>query len=187
MDLHENKPPTSLVSEQLLKFGNAFPMTIVQIKEWIDIFTSIGVVALQNALRDENPQVREYAAQAVGVLNHAAIEAIPDLINAVSDKQCSVREKSIAALGRMGPGAASATRVLAKALLDKEPSVRRYAAAALGEIGPAAIAAVSALIIAMSDPDDYVREFAIQALNDIMRIGKRSHLKIVSSDKTIKD
>lgn len=85
-------------------------------------------------------QLRELAAESLGVIGPPAQSAVPALIRASGDESESLRRKTLAALGSVGGGAAVAVPALLEAmLLDASPAVRDAAMEALGKVGPVAL------------------------------------------------
>ncbi|MEW6381536.1 MAG: HEAT repeat domain-containing protein [bacterium] len=113
-------------------------------------------------LKDQDPQVREDAAEALGKIKN--VRAVEPLIAALKDESPKVRENAAEALGRIRD--AGAVNSLIVALQDEDRNVREEAAEALGRIGKAG-AAVEPLIAALRDEDQEVREEAAEALGKI--------------------
>ena len=68
-----------------------------------------AVPTLTQALRDEDPAVREFAADALGRIGPAAEAAVPELLRAIAgDFDSSVRQAAARALAAIGSGAARA-------------------------------------------------------------------------------
>jgi beta-lactamase regulating signal transducer with metallopeptidase domain/HEAT repeat protein len=116
------------------------------------------VEAFQEALKDNDPEMREQALFAlVQIGGPRATEAI---VAALKDQNPEVREKAVWALGmRHGEGMVDS---LITALRDANAGVREKAAWALGLKGDAR--AVDALIAALRDENTDVREKAAWAL-----------------------
>ncbi len=101
---------------------------------------------LLELMNDENPLVREAAAEGLGEMRDASI--LGSLTSALANEpDWSVRTDLLYALGEMGD--ARALEPLRQALEDSIRSVRFAAAAALGKIGDTT--AVNALIAALDD------------------------------------
>ena len=99
------------------------------------------VTALADALKDPDREVRRAAANSLGALGPAAVDAIPSLAATTTDVDPSVRNATIESLGRMGSPAA--VPVLVQAL--KDPQTASLAVRALGNMGPTARGAIPAL------------------------------------------
>ena len=124
--------------------------------------------ALTNALRDDEEEVRFWAAQALGSIGPAAKGAEAALRATLKAKTGKVRIHAQFALARIDPDKASTPLAsLTEALKDKDASLRRLAARSLCEIGPPAKAVTAALIVALQDPDEGVRETVSEALGQI--------------------
>jgi len=90
------------------------------------------IVGLIKRLSNKDTQVRQAAAQALGVIKDA--KAVEPLIEALKDESCSVREEAAKALGKIKDS--SAVVPLTHALKDEDSHVRRSAAHALEKIHP---------------------------------------------------
>ena len=155
---------------------------------------ALGALAVEPhiaALKDENSDVRQAAAYALGeIKDPRAVEpliaalkdedsdvrkaaaralgeikdprAVEPLIAALEDEELRVRAAAAEALVKIG---APAVEPLIAALEDEELRVRAAAAEALGQIGDAR--AVAPLIAALKDTDKYVRKAATEALGKI--------------------
>jgi HEAT repeat protein/beta-lactamase regulating signal transducer with metallopeptidase domain len=165
--------------------------------------------ALANALKDENPAVRQQAMQALAqmrsplafepmvaalkdtdpeVRHQAAFSlgqladprAVAPLTTALKDSAADVRQQAAFALGQLH--AKDAVPALAGALKDEGADVREQAAFALGQIGDAST--VQPLVAALQDADEDVRQQAAFALG---QIGDRSAMpgliQALSSDQ----
>jgi HEAT repeat protein/beta-lactamase regulating signal transducer with metallopeptidase domain len=148
--------------------------------------------ALANALKDDNPAVRQEAMQALAQMRSplafepmlAALKdtdpelrqqaafslgelddprAVGPLTAALKDSVADVRQQAAFALGQLH--AKDAVPALAGALKDEGADVREQAAFALGQIGDAS--AVQPLVAALKDADEDVREQAAFALGQI--------------------
>jgi len=126
-----------------------------------------AVPALVRALENQNPKVRERAAEALGKLKGGAAPAVPALIRALGDEQQSVQMRSALALGAIGPDAGAAVPRLIGLLKEGDPVVNWAAATALGGLGPAAKEAAPALTELLSDSAPYVRLSAAKALTQV--------------------
>jgi HEAT repeat protein len=94
--------------------------------------------ALGKALRDEDTNIREYAALAVGILDGRTL--VPQLVAALKDPEPGVRGAAATALGKVGTAADG--KSLIPLLADESTEVRRRVLQALGvlrvkEAGPA--------------------------------------------------
>ena len=135
--------------------------------------------ALVELLRHDSEWARVNAAFALGEMDTAARDAVPDLVDALEDQSHYVVRAAADALGAVGAvGAAEAAAPLG-ALLHAERSgwdavqqrgwcirdqVRVNAATALARLGPGAAAAEADLIAALDDPCGQVTTFVLTAL-----------------------
>lgn len=120
------------------------------------------VEPLRRALRDEDPEVRMYAAMALSRMLHESRPALPELLNGLEDATSYVPPWMSSAIERMGPDAlpairerflegrhgatphlvwilrrtasAGGDRVLREGLLHPDPFVRAWAASALVDL-----------------------------------------------------
>ena len=122
------------------------------------------VPALVAALRDDDPQVRRSATEALATLGTAATGAVGELASRLGeDGDPDVQVGAAETLGSLGRAAAAAAPTLAAALLKPRLRVKAAAARALGEIGPEAIGAVPALAEALARPEPAVLAAALSA------------------------
>jgi HEAT repeat protein len=157
--------------------GRASAEALVQI-----LVNTADIPHLLTILQDQEMEMREAAAQALGQIGNAS--TIPQLITAMQeDKEYGVRRVAAAALGQIGD--ASAVPYLTTALQqnqDKEMGVRWVAAKALGQIGNAA--AVPYLITALQqDKESSVRRAAAEALGQIGDVSAVPYLNIALQDR----
>jgi HEAT repeat protein len=148
-------------------------------------------------LRDQDPQMRATAAQALGKI--AAPGTAAALLRSLNDRDPTVRAMSAWALGRFGEDVLDLAGLqLARRLDDPSPSVKLAAAQALGAVGGtqtivgllterlthsdvetrrAVVQALTwleagsahhALLKALNDPDAQVRQGAIAALGEMV-------------------
>lgn len=122
------------------------------------------VPELVKALRDDDFNVRIYAAWTLGRIGPDAADAVPALLEARNDPDGDVRRRAVYALGRIHPRAEVAVPVLLEAFKDKDVDVRRVAVEALAGYGKDA---VPPLIKALHDPDRVVRRQAVLTLIEI--------------------
>ena len=106
------------------------------------------------ALKDDDPAMREIAAEQLGKIGDPY--AVPFLIEALKDDESVVRENACLALGRIGDK--SVIQPLIKALKDKQGYVRKNAANALGMLKDPST--VEALVVATRDKQWFVRKDA---------------------------
>jgi HEAT repeat protein len=101
-----------------------------------------AVPELIRALKDEDWQVRNQAAVALGVIGPEARAAVPALSELLQDEDKYLRSNAATAVGKLGREARSAVPELTKAVKDRDEDVRQNAAAALGRIGPEVFSAL---------------------------------------------
>ncbi len=100
------------------------------------------VSPLRSALRDEDAEVRAYAAMALGRMASGAAPAVPDLIQAlVKDDDNNVRSWAATALGNVGAAALPALEAFVG-----EPNARSYGFWALKLVGDAAVPVLRRLL-----------------------------------------
>jgi HEAT repeat protein len=90
-----------------------------------------GLVA---AFKDSDPDVRAWAAQAVGGIGANAADAVPALTELLKNENEGSRNSACIALGKIGPAAKAALPALRIALDDQSQGVRRFAAQAIERI-----------------------------------------------------
>ncbi|HLW65353.1 MAG TPA: HEAT repeat domain-containing protein [Gemmataceae bacterium] len=89
---------------------------------------------LIEALKDDDSEVRQFAALALAAIGR---EALPALMEALKDTNKEERSAAAYAIGRIGPQARESIPLLVKTLKDPEPMVKRSAAEALSRVlGP---------------------------------------------------
>lgn len=144
--------------------------------------------ALGDALRDKEWEVREKAAEAIGLIagkrqdGMDVTEAGKALESALSDRNDRVREGAARALGKLG--ASSAVKSLAGKFRDPRPGVRCGAAWALGAIGD--VDSAPALLNALGDPSWAVRKEAAWALGTIGEKNRGSAMVAASAPSLVK-
>ena len=116
----------------------------------------------QRELRDQSPEVRAKAAEALG---HFGPPAVPLLAPALADQEFRVRAAAAEALRTIGPAVLPA---MIRALEHSDVRIRANAAVVLGGLGPAAREAVPSLARALKDANARVRELAVEAIDKIM-------------------
>lgn len=126
-----------------------------------------AVPVLLAALTDEQPDVRQGAALALGSLaDRRAVAPLIDILQA--DTKARVRQVAAHALRWFGDTAAIDPLVRALQDRDEDVAVRGEAAESLGEVG--ARQALPPLLAALADPSDEIRlwsAFALGVLGDV--------------------
>ncbi len=119
------------------------------------------ISALSGRLSDQQPEVREKCAWALGEIEDSS--AVDALTGALHDADASVRRQAAWALGEIE--SSLAVPALSAALADADQAVRRQVVWALGEIEDAS--AVGALVKTLGDADAEVRRQSAWALGEI--------------------
>ena len=175
----ERRDPHDIVKELAALGAPAVPALITGLTDWSDVgvgewsaeaLSKIGrpaVPALVDALKGEEPRVRQRAARALYYIGPEAADAIPALLQACNGEERNVRSNAALAMGSIAPAEDRVVRALIALLQDEDAYVRACAAISLGDIGPGAKAAVPALEKALKDKSSGVRETAAQALKKI--------------------
>ncbi|MSR57705.1 MAG: HEAT repeat domain-containing protein [Planctomycetaceae bacterium] len=139
--------------------------------------------------------VREAAAEALGALGPASIEAVPALVGALHDKDPRVQHEALIALGRIGPAAGKATEALQAILENGPPALKLGAIHALGSIGAEAKASTETLLTIAKGDDQPLKIAAVLALVRI-HPGKKDRMDeavpvltaaLASKSKSIRD
>jgi HEAT repeat protein len=140
-------------------------------------FSSVGpraaasaAAALVPGLDDADPDVRLWAAEALGNMGPRAADAVPRLVTLLERGEPQARAQAAKALGAIGSGARSVVAALCEHVKDPDPKVRWQAITALSSLGPDARAAVPALIEALQDPD--AQAWAARALGSMAPVAK---------------
>jgi hypothetical protein len=116
------------------------------------------------ALKDDDPDVRVEACQALSRRGAEGAEAVPALAAVMlEDSSSEVRGEASRALTMMVPASRAVVPALAQALQDSDPWVRMYAVLTLLRLRSEARPAVPALLIALKDKrnDTNLRVFRI--------------------------
>jgi HEAT repeat protein len=121
---------------------------------------------LAEALYDNEPRVREAAAQAIGQFGP---DAIPTLAEMLSHTDKYVRRNAVWGLGKLGPTAKAVLPHLCRTLQDPDPRTASGAAQALGSMGTVAADAVPALAEAMRGTNIVLCRLAAKSLSQIGR------------------
>jgi HEAT repeat protein len=107
---------------------------------------------LIEAVKSDEPDVRQAAGQVLGSLGAGAGPAVPALTAALADPDPTARKVIVSALGKVGPPAKDAVPALVQLLgADKDRDLRLRIVVTLGEIGKAAKGAVPQMIGAFAD------------------------------------
>jgi len=103
---------------------------------WSKLDIKAALPALIAALRDSEPNVRGWSAQAIGEIGPDAESAVPELITLLSDPDVGSRNSACIALRGIGPPAKTALPMLRNSLSDPSQDVRRFAELAIKSIQP---------------------------------------------------
>jgi HEAT repeat protein len=126
--------------------------------------------ALRQALADEDPQIRQSAAEALLRIDRptGARLGVPVLARLAANRDYEHRESVFESLGEVGPEAKVAVPKLIEVLRSRDRERFRWQAAwALGKIGPEARSAVPALAAALDADRSHVWAESIFALERI--------------------
>jgi hypothetical protein len=139
----------------------AFPLSSVDLWGVLqEELADDGVELRVRQLQDNDPEVRRYAAWALGELESDRV--VDPLIEALGDRNADVRLVSAWALGEIKHN--DGVEPLIESLDDRDPFVREMAVLALGEIG--STRAIDPMMEAVDD-NEALREPAFWALNQI--------------------
>jgi hypothetical protein len=83
-----------------------------------------SVPALVKSLKEQDANLRYWAAKSLGSFGSQAESAVPDLMEALTDEHKMVRMGAAYALAEIGAGATEALPLLREAAKDPEPEVR---------------------------------------------------------------
>ena len=120
------------------------------------------VSLLLELLRDEGPEMRRTAAEALGKIGDP--RAADSILPLIQDPAVIVREASVLAMGRVKLTASDeVVGLLAQALEDSAESVRQAAVVAIGEIEPDS-RLLQPVVGLLRSPDVMIRRTAVRAL-----------------------
>ncbi|HEV3262006.1 MAG TPA: HEAT repeat domain-containing protein [Gemmataceae bacterium] len=128
---------------------------------------------LRDYLRDQNTDLRGFAASALGKLGPDARGAAPDILPLMADRAASVRQQAARTLGKVG--ADSKEKVfdaLREALKDSDRDVRLAAAEAICTIEDLSVSDVPLLVQILKHQDQQARTFAARGLARLGRGAK---------------
>ncbi|MCX8565530.1 MAG: HEAT repeat [Glomeribacter sp. 1016415] len=145
--------------------------------------SGVTVQALISCLKDENQNVRDAAARALGRQNPLSGEAVQALISSLKDGDENVRDAAARALGGQRTLSGEAVQTLISYLKGDNEIVRDAAARALGGQRMLSGEAVQALISSLKDDDENVRSAAASTLGDQSTLSGESVQALISSLK----
>jgi len=149
-----------------LIFGLALSCGAQEKSGKIDAPAKAAVPALIEALRDNDSQVREEAAHALGSIGQAAKSAVPALIETLEDEEYGVSRAAMHGLGGIGP---AGLPTLIEIVKNGDRKACHEAATVLGGIGAVAEPAVPALIERLSAIN--LRGYTTGVRNGLVEIG----------------
>ncbi|MBW4656287.1 MAG: HEAT repeat domain-containing protein [Kaiparowitsia implicata GSE-PSE-MK54-09C] len=129
--------------------------------------TALATAALVALLSDDDSNVYESAASALGKLAQASSEVVTALINCLGDDNRHVYESAASALGKLAQASPEVVTALINGLRDDDSNVRSSAAEALGQLAQASSEVVTALTNCLSDDNRHVRIIAASALGKL--------------------
>lgn len=106
-----------------------------EVRSWIGDLGPASVPALRNALRHEDPIVRQAAVYLLGTVGTGAEPALDDLVVALTDRDPNVRAEAASAIGALGSTASRAAPALRRAWRDEDGRVRAAAVRGLRQVG----------------------------------------------------
>lgn len=116
-----------------------------------------ALAALQDAMRDREPEVRAVACTATGNMRELAVPAVPALVRLLRDREAEVRQCAVRALGRVGPKVEKAKKDMRRLTRDDDPVVRVVAHGALIRVGESPDEHLPAIIAGMMSETAVVR------------------------------
>ncbi|UCE64691.1 MAG: HEAT repeat domain-containing protein [Nitrospirota bacterium] len=124
-----------------------------------------GIPPLINALKNEDPQVREYSAWALGQMGpDLSDEAVNELINALGDEVPAVKHAVASALGQVEPDT-DRVQLLKEVLAISEVETRKAVIQVLTAFDTPS--AYEVILPSLKDPDPRVRQAAVSGLGEL--------------------
>jgi HEAT repeat protein len=139
-----------------------------------------AIPALVGALKHDEPRVRFGATRALLLMKEDAKESIPALVDALDDKSNMVRFGAGRALATIGPEAIPA---LIRGLKESKQRMRYHSILVLSQFGPKAKDAIPALTEAISGKDIFLRSAAANALGAMGPLAKPAMPAILEAMK----
>jgi HEAT repeat protein len=129
--------------------------------------------ALKNALKDADPRVRIYAADAYWLVTNETRTPMPVLLAALKDKDIGIRRYAAQIVAGMGKEGSPALPQLLEALKDQDDRVAGSLIRGLSQMGRDAAPAIPVLVdIVRNGGDSSLRAFAARALEPFGREAK---------------
>lgn len=130
-----------------------------------------AIVALTQALKDPDLDIRSGALLALGRMGRAAKSTAPQILPHLKESNAKIRVQAAWALQAMGEEPTPLLSVLMAALKDPQKDVRLLAIETLGRMGKTAKPAIPLLITVLKDPnprlESLVRTKAAEALGQL--------------------
>ncbi|NET28332.1 sister chromatid cohesion protein PDS5 [Okeania sp. SIO1I7] len=118
-------------------------------------------------LSDEDSDVREASAKALGEMGSEAKQFIPELLQLFSDNDSDVREAVATAVGNLGLQSKELIPQLLQLFSDEDSFVREAAAMTVGNLGSQSKELIPQLQQLLSDEDSFVREAAAMTVGNL--------------------
>jgi HEAT repeat protein/S1-C subfamily serine protease/DNA-directed RNA polymerase subunit RPC12/RpoP len=148
--------------------------------------------ALKEALNDSRPEVRGYAAGAIGLLGVDGQSAAPDLLRLAHAPEAIVRQNALRSLGKIGPQYKDKVMPLvAEGLKDPDRDVRVAAGEAIASMGSFTRDDIPVLTDILKHQDAQVKAFAATALGKMGSTARKAMPDLAdafkdSTDKTVR-
>ena len=166
--LGEKDRVVQLLAEKLLEDNNLNAIFFLRFNSTIsDQISEDAVNALLPLLRDEDSDVREKVAYALGRLGKSSENVVNALLPLLRDDNSTVRWSAADALGNLGKSSEDVVNALLLLLRDEDSTVREKVADALGNLGKSSENVVKALLPLLRDEDSTVRWSAADALGNL--------------------
>lgn len=165
--LFKKDPKHPYIRNTIGKLTNSLGSNNPRSRSWAAVTLSMmgegAIDALSEALTDDNPTTRMYAAWALGLSLRP--DAVAPLLDAIEDVEMAVRAATTVALGHLGDSRSVGRLIFA--LRDPHWLVREGAARALGTAGDRR--AIEHLQLLLKDSDERCRRAAADAIANIDR------------------
>ncbi len=134
------------------------------IPERLDFSMKPALAILLKALKSDNSQYRQVAAEQLGHLGSDAQSAVPSLALAMIDADAEVRRRAVKSLGMIAPQDQTVLTALIAALKDPDMEIRESSLKSLVQSGPAAAHAFLEVSAMLQDQEPVVRRRVPAAL-----------------------